>query len=99
MGHLFVRVLLKELVAVSDPSHPAPAVAAADTISPDFDQAEVKFFGQEDGIATTAISRMLVLFFFYSLLIMGSVWYVLKSNWMEAQPEGSHGGHTETAPY
>ena len=85
---------------MSDQTHAVSSVATADTFSPEFDAPEVKFFGQEDGHATTAIARMLVLFFFYSLIIMGCVVYVvLDSHWMDAQPANSHNTHTEVAPY
>jgi hypothetical protein len=44
---------------------------------------------------------MLVIFFFYSLMIMGAVVYVvLKSHWMDAPPAANaHDSHAESAPY
>lgn len=38
--------------------------------SPEFDKREIAQFGNDDGHAVTAIGRMLVIFFFYSLIIM-----------------------------
>ena len=78
----------------------AVAMSPAVVSSPDFDAAEEKFFGQEDTHATAAISKMLVLFFFYSLLIMASVVYVvLRSHWMDAPPKPAHDTHEATAPF
>lgn len=84
---------------MSEPVAPATVSAATDDFSPDFGSNEVKHFGQEDGHATVAISRMLVIFFFYSLIIMGTVWFVVKSNWMSTPPKDGHGSHSETPPY
>lgn len=41
--------------------------------SPEFDRQEVASFGKDDAHAITVIGKMLVLFFFYSLLAMAGV--------------------------
>ena len=85
---------------MSDPTTASVASPSAVIASPEFDAAEEKFFGKEDTHATTAISRMLVIFFFYSLVIMGAVVYtVLHSHWMDAQPNAAHDKHEATAPF
>lgn len=61
--------------------HGATAVS-----SPEFDRQEIAEFAAADGHAVTVIGKMLVGFFFYSLLVMASV-----AIWM------SLGGH-ETPP-
>lgn len=85
---------------MSDLSHAVTSAPTADAVSPEFDAQEVKFFGQEDDHATSAIARMLVIFFFYSLMIMGAVVYVvLVSNWMSKPPADGHDAQSHSAPY
>lgn len=52
--------------------HAATALDVAPTEhhAPEFDRREIAEFGKDDGVAVTAIGRMLVLFFFYSLIVM-----------------------------
>lgn len=81
--------------------HSATPVANPGEASPEFDQVEVKFFGKEDTVATTAISRMLVIFFIYSLAIMAGVVFVLRSHWLEAPTADTQAPPHEkhTAPF
>lgn len=51
----------------------ADAAAVAIASSPEFDKRELDQFGRDDGHAVAAITRMLIIFFFYSLVIMGAV--------------------------
>jgi hypothetical protein len=56
---------------VSDHSTADASVLAV--AAPEFDKREQDRFGRDDGHAVTAITRMLIIFFFYSLIIMGLV--------------------------
>lgn len=50
----------------------APVVAPP---PPEFDKREVAEFGKDDGTAVSVIGKMLVVFFFYSLIVMMCVGY------------------------
>lgn len=52
---------------------PAAEQSAAAVATPEFDKAEIKSFGTDDGHAVSVIGKMLVGFFFYSLLVMALV--------------------------
>lgn len=56
----------------TDSSHSETAVLTPDAPVevPDFTPHQVVEFGKEDGAAVTVIGKMLVVFFFYSLVIM-----------------------------
>jgi len=53
-------------------AHDTHAVAPA---QPEFDKREVAEFGKDDGTAVSVIGKMLVVFFFYSLVVMMCVGY------------------------
>lgn len=56
---------------MSDHATTEPAAESGTAVaSPEFDKREITQFRDDDGHAVTAIGRMLVIFFFYSLLIM-----------------------------
>ena len=73
--------------------------SAAETAlaSPEFDEPEVKSFGNEDTHAVTVIGKMLVGFFFYSLLIMLAVAFWTRNNGGQVDPHASHAEHAEEA--
>ncbi|MBI3863603.1 MAG: hypothetical protein HY290_17065 [Planctomycetia bacterium] len=60
---------------MSDHAAPAATATTAETTtsSPEFDQQELAMFGKDDGHAVTVIGKMLVGFFFYSLIVMSIV--------------------------
>ena len=58
--------------ATIEPAVPGQATAAVGA-TPDFDRQEIASFGKDDAHAVTVIGKMLVLFFFYSLLAMAGV--------------------------
>jgi hypothetical protein len=66
--------------------------ASAET--PDFTPHQVVEFGKEDGDAVTVIGKMLVVFFFYSLVIM-----LIVNMWTRSasQPDLTAGQADETA--
>lgn len=67
-------------------------VAGSAVSTPEFDRQEIKGFGQDDGHAITVIGKMLVGFFFYSLIVMAVVAAV--TFWGIGQkPEHTGGGH------
>jgi len=84
---------------VSD-SHPAsshssgvPAVGQV-VSTPEFDAREIEQFGEKDGEAIRVIGKMLVLFFFYSLVVMLFVGYwTRKTANAPAHAGGHHGEH------
>ena len=51
------------------PPH-SEVAAAKPAATPEFDRREVDMFGKDDGHAVGVIGKMLVGFFFYSLLVM-----------------------------
>ena len=53
---------------IATTEHTAESGTAVAT--PEFDKREISQFGTDDGHAVTAIGRMLVIIFFYSLIIM-----------------------------
>jgi hypothetical protein len=57
----------------NEPTADVHPVAGSRTASPEFDRQEINSFGKDDGHAITVIGKMLVLFFFYSLLVMAAV--------------------------
>lgn len=67
---------------------PGPAVA-----SPEFDRQEISGFGKDDGHAVTVIGKMLVGFFFYSLLVMALVAAWTFWGFGQSHPEAAHGKH------
>ncbi|MBS0266302.1 MAG: hypothetical protein JSS02_30510 [Planctomycetes bacterium] len=81
--------------AVATPSHSETATGTA--FSPDFDRREIDTFGKEDGQAITVIGKMLVLFFFYSLLVMSAVaiWTLTGKGQTPSQP--AHATHGDSA--
>ena len=73
--------------------------AAAQVVVPDepFDRADVSTFRSDDAEAGTNICKMLVAFFFYSLLAMAFVtWWAygaMKVNKSDAPVTEAHAGH------
>jgi hypothetical protein len=58
--------------------HAAAPATGNPVASPEFDVREVATFGKDDGHAVTVIGKMLVGFFFYSLLVMIAVaWWTM----------------------
>lgn|GEM_PF-5334621 len=78
--------------AHESPSAPETANAVA---TPDFDSREKSMFGQDDARAVTVIGKMLVGFFFYSLLIMSAVaiWTLTRGGQVDPHAQTSH--HTQ----
>ena len=83
-------------------SHPAPSHSSGEPAvgqvvsTPEFDAREIEQFGEKDAQAIRVIGKMLVLFFFYSLIVMVCVgyWTMKKSN---APASAAHHGHAEHA--
>ncbi|MFN5296790.1 MAG: hypothetical protein ACK5HA_00715 [Planctomycetaceae bacterium] len=69
---------------------------SAATASPEFDAAEIQQFAQKDAQAIKVIGRMLVLFFFYSLLVMVAVGY-WTANFGGQEKHAHPAGHGEAA--
>jgi len=76
--------------------HAAPETASA-VATPEFDSREKSMFGQDDARAVTVIGKMLVGFFFYSLLIMSAVaiWTLTRGGQVDPHAQTSH--HAEEA--
>lgn len=72
-------------------------VAGTSIATPEFGRQEIKGFGEDDGHAVTVIGKMLVGFFFYSLIVMA---VVAAITWIgigqkpEHTASGHHGGDT-----
>jgi hypothetical protein len=60
--------------------------------TPEFDRQEVTTFGRDDGHAVTVIGKMLVGFFFYSLLVMIAVacWTMGRGGQVEPNAHPDH---------
>lgn len=67
---------------------------SAVTSSPEFDAAEITQFAQKDAQAIKVIGRMLVLFFFYSLIVMVAVGY-WTANFGGQERHPHRAGHAE----
>ena len=67
---------------------------SAVTSSPEFDAAEITQFAQKDAQAIKVIGRMLVLFFFYSLIVMVAVGY-WTANFGGQEKHPHPAGHAE----
>lgn len=76
------------------PSHPA-ASSGQVLSTPEFDAREIEQFGEKDGVAITVIGKMLVGFFFYSLIVMVFVGYWTMSKGGQEKPPhaAGAGGH------
>lgn len=74
----------------------APLTGAA-VATPDFDRREVASFGKEDGHAVTVIGKMLVGFFFYSLLVMLAVACWTRYRGGQVDPHAAAAQHDEDA--
>lgn len=74
----------------STESH-SPAGAAG--ASPDFDKVEIRSFGHDDGHAVSVIGKMLVGFFFYSLLVMALVAAWTMGGFGQSHSESADGHH------
>ena len=76
--------------------HATLAPHATDS-SPDFDQREVAMFGQDDTKAISVIGKMLVGFFFYSLIAMSVValWTLARGG--QVSPHTANASHHEDA--
>ena len=68
------------------------AATAAGLATPEFDRRELTSFGQDDGHAVTVIGKMLVGFFFYSLLVMALVagWTIWTVSRPHTPPAAAH---------
>jgi hypothetical protein len=77
-------------LTVSD--HAATATPATES-SPDFDHREVAMFGQDDTKAISVIGKMLVGFFFYSLIAMSvvAIWTIVRGG--QANPHAASASH------
>lgn len=64
---------MSDIATTNEPMADVHPVAGAAAASPEFDRQEINSFGKDDGHAVTVIGKMLVLFFFYSLLVMAAV--------------------------
>jgi hypothetical protein len=78
----------------NDPQGPESGTALA---TPEFDRRELSMFGQEDGHAVTVIGKMLVGFFFYSLLVMLSVAIWTMTRGGQVDPHAAQAHHAEEA--
>lgn len=84
-------------------SHPAPSHSSGEPAvgqvvsTPEFDAREIEQFGEKDAQAIRVIGKMLVLFFFYSFIVMLFVgyWTMKKAN-APAAAAAAH-GHAEHA--
>lgn len=83
-------------------SHPAPSHSSGEPVvgqvvsTPEFDAREIEQFGEKDGQAIRVIGKMLVLFFFYSLVVMLFVGYwTRKTANAPAHAGAHHGEHAE----
>ena len=78
------------------PSH-SEAAADTPTAAPEFDRREVDMFGKEDGHAVGVIGKMLVGFFFYSLLVMLVVawWTMGRGGQVPAPTDQAHAEEAE----
>jgi hypothetical protein len=78
-------------------AHPAGGAVA----SPDFDRQEINSFGKDDGHAISVIGKMLVLFFFYSLLVMAAVagWTIWGFGQTDAASADAHHHDAGTADF
>lgn len=80
---------------VEPPVHPAAAVAGGDAAPAEFDVREVATFGKDDGHAVTVIGKMLVGFFFYSLLVMLAVAFWTMGRGGQVDSHAAAPGHAE----
>ena len=78
--------------------HTADSATVDDAYSPEFDGREKAMFGQDDAHAVTVIGKMLVGFFFYSLIIMSAVafWTLGRGGQVPDQP-AAHDTHAADA--
>jgi hypothetical protein len=65
--------------------------------TPDFDSREKSMFGQDDARAVTVIGKMLVGFFFYSLLVMSAValWTMTRGGQVDPHAQSAHHAEEE----
>ncbi|MCY2967897.1 MAG: hypothetical protein NT069_30430 [Planctomycetota bacterium] len=86
---------------MSQSAHTASAASGQGLSTPEFDAREVELFGEKDAQAVTVIGKMLVLFFFYSLIVMACVGYWTFSKMGASHPEahstGAHHGADHSA--
>lgn len=76
-------------VASEQPPHSDPSAASAQT-SAEFDRREIDMFGKDDGHAVGVIGKMLVGFFFYSLLVMIAVAWWTREKFGQTTPPAAH---------
>ena len=75
---------------------PHSPTAANPAASPEFDRREVDMFGKDDGHAVGVIGKMLVGFFFYSLLVMLVVaWWTMGRGGQVTAPADQHAEEAE----
>jgi hypothetical protein len=60
--------------------------------TPEFDAREIEQFGEKDGQAIRVIGKMLVVFFFYSLVVMLFVGYWTRKTANAPVSAGAHHG-------
>jgi hypothetical protein len=81
---------VSEHAAPAEPDvHPAAPAAGNALAAPEFDDREVNTFGKDDGHAVTVIGKMLVGFFFYSLLVMIAVAFWTMGRGGQADPHAA----------
>ncbi|MFN0052029.1 MAG: hypothetical protein ACKV0T_07555 [Planctomycetales bacterium] len=80
-------------LAHSQPLSEVHPIAGAVLSTPEFDRKEISAFGQDDGKAISVIGKMLVLFFFYSLLAMGVVAWLTIQGVGKEYPAAAHADH------
>lgn len=79
----------RHAVATDQPTHSDPSAASAQA-TPEFDRREIDMFGKDDGHAVGVIGKMLVGFFFYSLLVMIAVAWWTRENFGQKTPPAAH---------
>ena len=77
-------------------SHSSAETANA-VATPEFDGRELSMFGQDDANAVTVIGKMLVGFFFYSLLVMSAVALWTMTRGGQVDPAAGQSQHSEEA--
>jgi hypothetical protein len=79
-------------------AHPPDSATAGAVSTPEFDVREKAMFGHDDAHAVTVIGKMLVGFFFYSLIIMAAValWTKIGGGQVSEQPpQNIHAAESE----
>lgn len=86
---------MSEHAAPAEPVHAAAPATENAVSAPEFDVREVATFGRDDGHAVTVIGKMLVGFFFYSLLVMLAVAFWTMGRGGQVDPNAAPAQHAE----